>query len=130
MPQQDKLAIAKANAKVVAELFGNSEPITFDLPLKDGGTMPLQLYEPTAREVMEIIATAPDEFLLAQSAIELVTCGVEIPASKITTEGYAALRHRCYDLCCFIQKPKADDDEEDQVEPAEGDTPRPLSPSS
>ena len=127
----DKLAIAKANAAKVAELLGGSEVETFDMPLRDGGTLPLQLYEPSAREVMEIIAAAPDEFLLAQSAIELVTGEVEIPASKITPEAYAELRRRCYALCCFIKQP-GDEDGGDAVKPqeGEGDTPTPLSPSS
>ena len=127
----DKQAIAQANAQKAAELFGSDEPPVFDLPLRNGAVWQLVLHEPSAREVMEIIAASGNEFLLAQAAIELVTGGVDIPASKITQEGYIALRRKCYELCCFIAEPSGADTAHDAVKADEGEgkTPAPLSPS-
>ena len=116
-------SIAQKNAQAVAELFGKADAARYELPLKNGNKLPLELYAPTAREVMQIIADYHDPFLIAQAAIDLVTGGVDIPAEQVSREEYINLRRRCFDLCSFIPgneaaetaKPKEEEGDKETV---------------
>ena len=97
-------SVAQKNAAKIAELFGTTETITYELPLKNGKILPLELYTPTAREVMQVISDyGYDGVLIAQAAIDLVIGDCDIPADSVEKEDYVALKRKCFDLCSFIE---------------------------
>lgn len=117
--------VAQQNAAKLAELFGEGDAFTFDLPLKDGTTFALALYAPTTREVMELIASVSNSVELAQKAIDLVCGEIDLPANRMTPAGYQALKAKCFDLCCFLAGPD-DGEGKDSAKPQEGDSGDPL----
>lgn len=101
MPERE--SVAQKNAAKIAELFGTTETIAYELPLKDGRKLPLELYAPTAREVMEVIQSYGFEgVLLAQAAIDLVIGDCDIPAGQVEKAEYVKLKMKCFELCSFI----------------------------